>query len=329
MFKAIFFSLIIPLLAGCNSTNSGNGRSDIPGKIVFSAQDESGIFQIFTMNADGSNIRQLTDEERSSRSPAWSPDGSQIAFATARDVPDSFTALWVMEADGSDERPLVRNPQTGRPMFGGQPAWSPDGTKLAFDQCIDCELFKRNHEVFLADLLTGTIDTLIQHPAADGGAVWSPDGTRLLFSSNRACLDTLFCGDLYAISVDGTDLKRITFSEPPVVTASANWLSPDSISYIRNEVDVIDVSTSSSLKDLIVLNLKSGKQHPVLTDLQVNAFWIFWDPVGRRFLSIEKDSDEVPVTLTMFYLDGNTIEEIILTKPVLKTANGFKWKITQ
>ncbi len=319
--------LILSLAAAiaCGTTGAEENRPDIPGKIVFSAQDggDDPTFQIFTMNADGSDIRQLTDDEFSSSDPAWSPDGQQIAFATARGAPVGSDALWVMDADGSNQRPLVFHPETGGPMFGNQPAWNPDGTKLAFDQCIDCEAFGRNHEIFLANLQTGTIDTLAPHPAGDGGPKWSPEGTSILFQSGRACDASPLCADIFSITIDGKDLKRVTFSSGSSKHAGGyNWLSPDSISYILSD-------TNTDLKDLIVLDLKSGEKHPVLSDLDVNIFWTIWDPAGRQFLSIEKKHNEVPVTLTVFNLNGNTIEEIMLTDPVLRTAVGFKWKVNQ
>jgi len=314
--------LLLLLTSACGTTDSGEEPPPIPGKIAFSADDEEGVSQIFTMNPDGSDLRRLTDEDRRSVSPSWSPDGSRIAFVTARgDVPFDATALWVMEADGDNQRPLVLNPKTGRAMFGNNPAWSPDGTKLAFDLCIHCN-FARTHNIFVADLQAGTLDTLTQHPAADIFPVWSPQGTRIAFRSNRDFFDadTLrLRSNLYTVSVADKKLNQITSTGS---LGSYIWLSPDSMSDTP-------LNKNTQLRDMLVIDLDSGEQHPVLTDLRVGFFWTFWDPAGRRFLSIEKESDKVPVTVTLFDLDGNTLEELRLTDPVLRTAKGFEWKIMQ
>lgn len=86
--------------------------------------NESGSNDIWAMNADGSNQRQLTNDPADDRRPAWSPDGKYLAFdsdrAGSRDV-------WIMDAEGGNLRQLTSGP--GEESF---PGWSPDGTQIAY-----------------------------------------------------------------------------------------------------------------------------------------------------------------------------------------------------
>jgi len=210
----VFVTLfLIMTTIACGTTSTGEeDLPAIPGKIAFSAKDDGGTFQIFTMNADGSSIRQLTNDELFSIDPAWSPDGTRIAFARSSGS-TAGGSLWVMDADGGSQQPLVTNPRTGSPQFGSNPAWSPDGTKLAFNLCLNCERGGSNFEIFVADLQTGTIDTLTGHPASDNHPAWSPNGRQIAFVSDRDFFDadTLrFRQDLYVINSDGTGLQRLT-----------------------------------------------------------------------------------------------------------------------
>ena len=76
---------------------------------------------IYVMDADGSNRRQLTQDPAPENQPAWSPDGTKIAFV--RDNRE----LYVMESDGRLPRPLV-----SLPFAAEHPSWSPDGTHIVF-----------------------------------------------------------------------------------------------------------------------------------------------------------------------------------------------------
>jgi TolB protein len=77
------------------------------------------------MNADGTNPSKLTNEVSNDFDPAWSPDGSLIAYASNQgDGPH----IWVIPAEGGSPRRI-----TGATAIGDQdPAWSPDGKFLAF-----------------------------------------------------------------------------------------------------------------------------------------------------------------------------------------------------
>ena len=81
------------------------------------------------MDADGSNVTNLTAANGGAGfeddDPAFSPDGTKIAFTSNR---SSGTEVWVMDADGSDPEQLTD--QAGADQH---PAFSPDGTKIAFD----------------------------------------------------------------------------------------------------------------------------------------------------------------------------------------------------
>lgn len=110
-------------------------------KIAFMSQTPEGTenYEIFVMNADGTNPIRLTDSRGPDGWPTWSPDGTQIAFASVRDdcsfssAPDClstgdlgpFHTLWVMNADGSDQHRISRR-------FVQIPDWSPDGLYLVF-----------------------------------------------------------------------------------------------------------------------------------------------------------------------------------------------------
>ena len=95
-------------------------------KIAF----ESGIddvvynYEIYVMNADGSNQTNLTNNSSQDKYPTWSPDGSKIAFYSMRDGNDE---IYVMNADGSNQTRLTNNSDSDK-----YPLWSPDGSKIAF-----------------------------------------------------------------------------------------------------------------------------------------------------------------------------------------------------
>ncbi len=77
---------------------------------------------IFTVQPDGSGLRQLTPAGEFDRDPIWSPDGTRLLFGQESDI-------FVMNADGSERRRLVR----GLPEATGY-RWSPDGQLIAFIQ---------------------------------------------------------------------------------------------------------------------------------------------------------------------------------------------------
>jgi TolB protein len=80
-------------------------------------------YDIFTVNRDGTNLRQLTDWPGDDGWPAWSPDGSTIAFTTTHNMTSGQFAIWVMRADGTAKH---------RAADGSFPTWSPNGSVLLF-----------------------------------------------------------------------------------------------------------------------------------------------------------------------------------------------------
>jgi len=106
--------------------------------------------------------------------PAWSPDGTRIAFESTRDGPDAD--IFVMQADGSGVVQLTRND-----AYDGTPAWSPDGQYLVFATERD-----GNAEVYRMRADGSEPANLSRHPGADGHPRVSADGRLVYFNSNRS-----------------------------------------------------------------------------------------------------------------------------------------------
>src|SRR5204862_933601 len=92
-----------------------------------------GNYEIYSMNDDGSGVTRLTNNTVSDLDPSWSPDGAKIVFSSARDEPDPACRtncnyeIYSMDAGGGSVTRLTNDPGSD---FG--PAWSQDGTTIAF-----------------------------------------------------------------------------------------------------------------------------------------------------------------------------------------------------
>jgi TolB protein len=114
-------------------------------KVVYAEQEGQSHFQHFelhVMNLDGTERRQLTDDDTGDGSPAWSPDGKKIAFASNRaesapclfhDCAGYTNELYVMDSDGGDVERLTETPHDEVGSF----SWSPDGTRIIYSRILD------------------------------------------------------------------------------------------------------------------------------------------------------------------------------------------------
>ena len=159
-------------------------------KIAFS-RVVGGKYDIFVMDADGTNQTNLTNDSGSlDYWPSWSPYGSKIVFQKRLTGPND--EIFVMNSDGSLQTNL-----TNSGAYDAEPSWSPNGEKIAF---------ARNQDIYTMDT-DGTNVTQLTSSGDYEKPEWSADGRKIVFY--RAGFN-----DIYVMNADGTDQTNISNSSP-------------------------------------------------------------------------------------------------------------------
>jgi TolB protein len=204
------------------------------GRQIAFYSERDGNYEIYVMNSDGSGLVRLTDHPANDRWPAWSPDGKKIAFTSERDGNYEIYVMSVEDAlQGAEGSNLVR--LTDNPADDGDPAWSPDGKKIAFTSDRDGNY---NYEIYVTNVedalqgAEGSDPVRLTHedgfPPHEGarGPAWSPDGGQIAFTSDRDGDDDIYVMDIGDAlqAADGGDLVRLT--DNPAFDEAPTW-SPD------------------------------------------------------------------------------------------------------
>jgi TolB protein len=169
---------------------------------------------IFSANADGSDVRQLTQPNRGEQDglPEWSPNGSKILFA--RIAASGPSDVWVMNADGSGLKQLTHYIDVGNGAQWGR--WSPDGSQIVYSVAetpIRPEGWAWRESLWIMQADGSHARQLTNPPLptsiADNSPAWSPDGTKIIFA-HRSSTGADQNAHLYVMNADGSGLLQIT-----------------------------------------------------------------------------------------------------------------------
>jgi TolB protein len=147
--------------------------------------------EIFVMNADGTGVTQLTNTPGRNAWPDWFPNGKQIAFTSEREGPPE---IWLMNADGSDQHPLIANFDNGRL----EPSVSPNGRQVIYYGSsapdVPPTIWVANSDGTNEHQLTQ------QGDYQDAEPTWSNSGRLIAFSSTR-----LGSSEIFVMNADGSN----------------------------------------------------------------------------------------------------------------------------
>jgi Tol biopolymer transport system component len=231
--KIVFACYVNQIDQICIMNADGSGRrqlTDFPstafypslspdGQTVYFSSNQSGTFEIYSIDINGNNLQRLTNGIGSLYAPELSPDGQRIIFAS------NGNGLWVMNPDGSNPRAITFKDDI-------DPTWSPDGSMIAF-----ASNRSGQRQLYVANANGKNVEQVTDLNNMGGRSSWSPDGTKLAFyrgpSGDR---------DIYIINIDGSGMQRLTNGGDnlgPSWSPDGQWIAFTSFRDGNNEIYIV------------------------------------------------------------------------------------------
>ena len=243
-------------------------------RIAFTS-DRDSAYNLFVMDADGGNVRQLTHEAppRVVYFPNWSGDGKRIVFGLAGGEPPLMCEI---DASGGDYRILGE---------GRDPHISPDGATLAFTKFL-----RTGYAVFLMDLSSGRVSQATEHENPMGAVTptFSPDGKKVLHSD--AVGDAL---ELFCLCVESGEIEQLTalgkFATCAAWSPDMKWISfrmtDDDFWNDEERMRVAYAERRPDKRPVWVMSADGSSPHPLEAlryQCGIDGSRAVWDPQGRE-----------------------------------------------
>jgi TolB protein len=220
--------------------------------------------EIYLIDFDGHNLKQLTHDNTLNLSPAWSPDGKWIIYTSyAARNPD----LIMIDSEGGRRQTLHR-----LPGLNAAPAWSPDMQEIALVLSRD-----QNSEVYTLNK-DSQLKRLTRHFNIDTSPSWSPDGKFIAFTSDRSGTGSPQIYIMDSVKGDLAKVTRISFG------SSYN----DNPAWSPNGDQIAYTSRVGKRFQINIYDLKTRKNH-ILTEGSGSCEQPSWSPDGRFVIYRKRD----------------------------------------
>jgi Tol biopolymer transport system component len=271
------------------------------GKIAFTVKQTVGSVtdnQIFVMNPDGSAQTPLTIQ--GGADPAYSADGTRIAFSSGRDTSDGRAQIYVMNADGSNQVRLTNDSNDEQ-----TPSWSPDGAKIVFTAYPSSStgFLDPRAEIYVINANGSNQTRLTNNTDYDDFASYSPDGAKIVFHSNRSGLL-----HIYVMNADGSTQTQLSTSIPGNPDEGTPAWSPDGtkIAHARG-----DLTNLSSL-ELYVMNANGSNPVALTMDAYPEVIPV-WSPDGTKLAFPGFPTDPTLETGAIYSMNADGSNQVRLT----------------
>lgn len=235
------------------ATGPGGGADTglvfVQGELLV-ASSRTGRFQLYSVErANLAQLRRVTADSGAAYDPAYSPDGSRIAFASQR---EGTSNVYVMDADGANVVQLTR----GRGP-DGHPAFTADGRTIVFQSSRT-----PSRQIWSVGIDGSNLRQLTQEPASNAQPSVSPDGSTIAFSSTK---DGNY--DIWLMAVDGSQQRAFTRSQQWKETYP-RFLRDGTLAYLVERLE-----RGRTVTQVYRADLTTGESKPITgTDLQITAF---------------------------------------------------------
>jgi TolB protein len=274
---------LTPALPTNTLTPKGPLTGDGGGIVAFVSDRLGRIGEIFMMNADGSDLRQITRDKDFIVAPAFSPSGDRIAYVSGREGGPEIYIVNVNEAlesiAGIKGTRLTNNPTSKQHL-----TWSPDGLHIAYSgQMGDV------NGIWVVGSGGGTPELLWQSTNKIGEIDWSPDGLQIALSSK---IGNKWIAQILTITTG--EIRSLT--DNLVNTYAPRW-SPDG-------KKILYYSSEGGDYELWVMTV-DGSERVQLTNNDINDWWADWSPDGDKIVFCTMIGSEYLHEIQIINTDGS------------------------